>query len=166
GRLAAAGRPDERRDLVLADVQRDAAHGLDVAVPDAEVADLEHHRPRAGVDRARPGERPGQHRAGAAAGRRGVGGGGGGGGLGHVDVILSTRFQRAMATVWTRRTRANTARVAAVEWAALNSCSGSFAQWLTIVGRATKRSVRCPGSTTLDTLRPAPRLRKPVTAPT
>ena len=44
GRLAAPGRPDERGDLVLVDVEVDLADGAEVAVVHREVADLEHHR--------------------------------------------------------------------------------------------------------------------------
>ena len=44
GRLAAAGRADERGDLVLADVEVDLADGAEVAVVHGQVARLEHHR--------------------------------------------------------------------------------------------------------------------------
>ena len=53
GGLAATGRPDERGDLVLADVEVDVMHGPEVAVVDVEVGDVEHDPLRPG--RARPG---------------------------------------------------------------------------------------------------------------
>ncbi len=50
GRLAAAGRADQRRDLVLADVEADVLQRLLVAVEDADLA-----RSRILARRARPG---------------------------------------------------------------------------------------------------------------
>ncbi len=43
-RLAAAGRADERGDLVLADLHRHAAHRAERAVEDLDVLEVEHHR--------------------------------------------------------------------------------------------------------------------------
>jgi hypothetical protein len=64
GRLAATGRADERRDLVLSDLEVDITHGLEVAVEDVESLDVEHDL-RLGRDgRGRHIRRTGRHRFG------------------------------------------------------------------------------------------------------
>src|SRR5690606_33646307 len=108
----------------------------------------------------------------AGAGRRHGGpgahgrGSGGGDGFGHDDLFFSKRLRRTMASEFTSRTNTSMAMIVAEALPTLNSSSGCLAQVVTMVGRATNRSPRWPGSTTLPTLRPAPWLKKPVTAPT
>src|SRR4029453_7215194 len=164
-RLPAGRGADEGGDLVVADVEVDLAHGPEVAVVDAEVADLEHDRQLLGVrgvvpvlrDRGALGQR-GLLRLGV--------GRGGGGRVGHDALFFSKRLRRMMAIELTSRTKTSMAMMAGAVFGVLKSSLGSFAQVVMIVGMAVNRSVRLPGSSTLWALSPGDRPARPVSAPT
>src|SRR5918994_2946615 len=95
-----------------------------------------------------------------------VGHGGGPRCLGHADLFFSKRLRRTMAIELISSTNTSMAMIVADAFATLNASSGCLAKVVTVVGSATKRSLRWPGSTTLPTSSPPPWLKNPVTAPT
>src|SRR5690606_18427849 len=159
-RLAAARRPDERGDLVLAHLQRHVPDRPEVAVEGVQVGDLEHDgelvdaRLRLRAQHHARGERR------AALERRGAGG------LAHDDLFFSKRLRRTIAIELINRTNTSIARIVAEALASRKPGSGCLAQVVTMVGRATNRSPRRPGSSTLARSNPAPWVKNPVTEPT